>query len=80
MTGETVLQITQAEKYVEQALTDFHNLMKKQSSHYPFQICIRMRHICYHWELGTPDAAHILASKHSYINHLIQLPNRYMNA
>ena len=38
-----------------------------------------MRHICYHWELGTPDAAYILASNESYTNHLIQLPNTYMD-
>lgn len=40
-------------------LTDFHGLMRKPSSHYPFQICIQKKHICSHLQLVNLDAAQI---------------------
>jgi hypothetical protein len=40
-------------------LTDFHGLMRKQSSHYPFQIYIQKKYICSHLQLVNLDAAQI---------------------
>lgn len=45
-------------KKLQTILTDFHGLKMKQSSHYPFQICIQKKHICYHLQLVNPGAAY----------------------
>lgn len=36
-------------------LTDFHDPMMRRSFHYPFQIYIQKKEICYHWQLVNLD-------------------------